>query len=65
VKRDPGYIAQVKGFLSAGLSDSPRNIFLKLGIDVTDADFWNRGLGEVEGLLEETTSLAVKLGKIS
>ena len=65
VKRDPGYIAQVKGFLSAGLSDSPRNIFLKLGIDITDGGFWDRGLGEVEKLLEETNSLAVKLGKIS
>jgi oligoendopeptidase F len=64
VKEDPGYIEQVKGFLSAGLSDSPRNIFLKLGIDITDADFWNRGLGEVERLLEETHSLAVTLRKI-
>lgn len=65
VKKNPGFIENVKAFLSAGLSDSPRNIFRKLGIDITDRQFWNRGLDEVEALLQETTSLAKKLGKIS
>ena len=64
VKNDPGFIDKVKGFLSAGLSDSPKNIFMKLGIDISDNGFWNKGLDEVEGLLEETTVLAKKLGKI-
>jgi oligoendopeptidase F len=64
VKKDPAYINKVKGFLSAGLSDSPKNIFLKLGVDIADKEFWDRGLDQVETLLNETESLAKKLGKI-
>ncbi len=64
VKEDPRFIGKVKEFLSAGLSDSPKNIFLRLGIDITDKQFWDRGLEEVENLLNETIHLAEKLGKI-
>ncbi len=64
VKKDPAYVSKVKGFLAAGLSDSPRNIFLKLGVDITDKRFWDRGLDQVEQLLNETEALAKKLGKI-
>ena len=64
VKKDPGFIHNVKGFLSAGLSDSPKNIFGKLGINIADMTFWDKGLDEIEALLEETTDLARKLGKI-
>ena len=63
-KEDPRFIGKVKDFLSAGLSDSPKNIFLRLGIDITDKQFWDRGLEEVENLLNETIHLAEKLGKI-
>jgi oligoendopeptidase F len=63
VKDDPGFISKVKEFLSAGLSDSPKNIFLRLGIDITDRTFWEKGLDEVEELLGETTALARRLGK--
>ena len=64
VKEDPRFIGKVKEFLSAGLSDSPKNIFLRLGIDITDKRFWDRGIEEVETLLNETIHLAEKLGKI-
>ena len=64
VKQDPAFIIKVKEFLSAGLSDSPKNIFGRLGIDITDGSFWNRGLDEIERLLNETTRLAEELGKI-
>jgi oligoendopeptidase F len=64
VKKDPAFIGKVKEFLSAGLSDSPETIFSRLGVDISDRTFWNRGLDEVEKLLIETTQLAVKLGKI-
>lgn len=64
VRADPTFIEKVKEFLSAGLSDSPKNIFMKLGIDITDARFWDQGLGEVDALLNEAEELARKLGKI-
>jgi oligoendopeptidase F len=64
VKENPKFIEKVKEFLSAGLSDSPRNIFKKLGVDIADPRFWNKGLDEVESILLETTKLAEKLGKL-
>ncbi len=64
VKTDPDFIVKVKTFLSAGLSDSPKNIFGKLGIDIGDSGFWSRGLEEIDNLLDETISLAKRLKKI-
>jgi oligoendopeptidase F len=61
VRKDPKFIEKVKIFLSAGLSDSPKNIFKKLKIDITDQKFWDRGIGEVDNLLKETEILAKKL----
>ncbi len=64
VKKNPAYIAKVRDFLSAGLSDSPINIFLSLGIDIRSSEFWEVGLEEVERLLEDTIDQAKKLGKV-
>jgi oligoendopeptidase F len=64
VKRDPVFIHNVKEFLSQGLSDSPKNIFGRLGIDISDKRFWDKGLDEVESLLDDTEQLAKRLGKI-
>jgi len=63
VKENPEFISKVKEFLSAGISKSPEEIFKDLGIGLNE-DFWNRGLDEVEDLLNETEKLASKLGKI-
>ena len=64
VKKNPAFIAKVKEFLASGSSESPKNIFKKLGIDITDRNFWNKGLDELENLLKETEKLAKKLKKI-
>ena len=64
VKTDPKFIGKVKDFLSAGSSDSPKNIFAKLGIDITDRSFWEKGISEIENLLSETEKLARKLRNI-
>ena len=64
VKENPEFIKKVKKFLSAGISKSPEEIFMDLGINISDKEFWNKGLDEVENLLNETESLAKKLGKI-
>jgi oligoendopeptidase F len=65
VKENPHFIEKVKEFLSAGLSDSPKNIFRNLGVEITSKSFWNQGLDEVERLLQETVALARKLGKLN
>lgn len=64
VKQNPQFIGKVKEFLSAGLSDSPKSIFRKLGIDIADEQLWDKGLDEVESMLQKTTSLAERLGKL-
>lgn len=64
VNSAPSYIEKVKEFLAAGRSDSPQNIFAKLGIDISQKSFWDEGIGEVEKLLRETELLAQKLGKL-
>ncbi|MEN9328430.1 MAG: hypothetical protein RI947_1238 [Candidatus Parcubacteria bacterium] len=64
VKQDPTFIEKVKDFLSSGLSDSPVNIFNKMSINIADPDFWQKGIGETEELLNQTEALAKKMGKI-
>lgn len=64
VRNNIGFISKVKDFLSVGLSDPPKGVFLKLGIDITKKEFWNKGLEEIDVLLKETEDLARKLGKI-
>jgi oligoendopeptidase F len=64
VKDNPKFIEKVKKFLSAGLSDSPKNVFKKLGVDITNKSFWNKGLTEVENLIQESTKLGKRLKKI-
>jgi len=56
VKKDPKFIEKVKWLLAQGSSDSPKNLFSKLGINITNKDFWNSGLDEVELLLKEVKS---------
>ncbi len=53
VKQDPKFIEKVKWFLSQGSSDSPKALFLALGIDITDKGFWLSGISEAERLYEE------------
>jgi oligoendopeptidase F len=57
VKQNPREIEKVKTFLSAGTSDSPKNIFAKMDIDITNAEFWNLGLNEIEKSLQAAENL--------
>ncbi|GIW59699.1 MAG: hypothetical protein KatS3mg087_0765 [Patescibacteria group bacterium] len=57
VKQNPSEIEKVKTFLSAGTSDSPKNIFAKMDIDIANAEFWNLGLNEVEKSLQDAENL--------
>lgn len=64
VKKDKRFIIHVKKFLSAGSSASPKEIFAELGVDITNGNFWQSGVSEIENLLRETELLARRLGKI-
>jgi oligoendopeptidase F len=62
--KDRNFIEKVKDFLSYGSSDSPKNIFKKLGINISDRKIWQEGIKEIENLLTETEKLAKKLKKM-
>jgi oligoendopeptidase F len=64
VKQNPVLIEKVKEFLASGLSDSPKRLFLNLGIDISKKSFWEKGINEINILLNETMKLAKKLKKI-
>ena len=64
VKANGAFIRNIKEFLAAGSSKSPKEVFLDLGINISNADFWNKGLDEVEELLNKTKTLALKLKKV-
>ncbi|HYC83252.1 MAG TPA: M3 family oligoendopeptidase [Candidatus Paceibacterota bacterium] len=64
VRANPEDIQKVKAFMAAGVSQSPKDIFAELGIDINDKKFWEEGLAEIDGLLKETAALAKKLKKI-
>lgn len=61
---DKAFIGQVKTFLSAGLSASPKDIFAAMAIDITDVRFWEAGFEEIEQLMDDTEALARQLGKL-
>jgi oligoendopeptidase F len=64
VKKDHAFINKVKEFLSAGLSKSPQDTFQDLGIDISQEQFWLKGIKEIQLLLTKTEDLAKKLKKI-
>jgi oligoendopeptidase F len=64
VEQDSKFIEKVKGFLSAGTSASPAQIFAKLGIDISDSAFWQRGIDKISMNIDQAEALAKKLGKI-
>lgn len=64
VKKDPAFIGDVKQFLATGSSASPKEIFSKLHIDITQESFWVKGIQEIEELLKNTKALAKQLHKI-
>lgn len=63
-KENPKFIKEIKTFLSSGTSKSPKEIFNEIGIDISKKEFWEKGLEEIQDLLNETEKLAKELKKI-
>ncbi|MBP6497981.1 MAG: M3 family oligoendopeptidase [Campylobacteraceae bacterium] len=47
------FVKNYTSFLSAGGSQSPKELIKKFNFDIEDEDFWKLGIGEVEGLMSE------------
>lgn len=56
VRKDKENIKKVKEFLRSGSSLSPKDVFKKIGIDITDEEFWKKGLEDIEKTLETACS---------
>ncbi len=60
VKQDSNYIQQVKQFLKAGGSDSPKNIFKKIGIDLEQPNFFEQGLKQIKEDIDRLEELKIQ-----
>lgn len=60
-RSENGFSDKYIEMLRAGGSDWPENIVGKLGLDITQPDFWNKGLAAVERMVEQATELAKKV----
>lgn len=61
VRENPSFIKEVKKFLSAGLSASPKKLFQDLGLDISQPEFWQKGIDQFATLLEEAETLHKKI----
>jgi oligoendopeptidase F len=52
------FVPRYLELLAAGGSQSPAALLAKLGLDITDPQFWDGGLALLEGMVEEAESLA-------
>lgn len=62
-REDKTFINQIKTVLSTGTSISPKNIFAQVGLDISQADFWQKGLDEIAETLNIAENLAEKINQ--
>ncbi|MFP4001777.1 MAG: M3 family oligoendopeptidase [Thermoplasmata archaeon] len=63
-ERGEEFVPEYIDLLKAGGSDDPRDLLQKIGIDITDPDFWKRGIAVLEDMLGQMEDLAEQLDKI-
>jgi oligoendopeptidase F len=57
-ERGAAFVPQFIEVLAAGDSDWPEKILAKVGVDLTDLNFWSHGLDAVRSLVEQEEQLA-------
>ena len=55
------FVPRFAELLARGGSDTPEALLRPLGIDISDASFWQKGLVELEGLVSQAQALASSL----
>jgi oligoendopeptidase F len=56
--RGADFVPAYLDVLAAGGSDWPENILAKVGVDLTDPDFWNEGLAILRDMVDQEEALA-------
>ncbi len=57
-QRPEGFADRYLDLLSAGGSEWPEDLVAKMGLDITQPDFWNKGLASFERMVEEAEAMA-------
>ncbi len=60
-ERPNGFADKYMELLSAGGSEWPHELVAKMGLDITDPDFWNKGLNSLERMIEEAEALSSQI----
>ncbi|KUK77174.1 MAG: Oligoendopeptidase F [candidate division WS6 bacterium 34_10] len=47
VRENREFVEKFKDFLKAGSSKSPKDIFMDMGVDITDREFWEKGVKSI------------------
>jgi len=63
-ERGDEFVPQYLDLLKAGGSEDPKDLLQKIGIDITDPNFWNRGIEVLKEKVEQMEDLAEKTGNI-
>jgi oligoendopeptidase F len=58
LEHGPAFVDQYLDFLAAGGSTPPDELVRRLGMDITDPDFWDSGLRILDGMVSEVERLA-------
>jgi len=56
-----GFSEKYVNMLRTGGADWPENIVAKVGLDITQADFWEKGLSAIGKMIDEAEQLASKI----
>jgi oligoendopeptidase F len=57
-ERGPDFVPEYLDLLAAGGSGSPASLLARLGVDIQQPSFWQRGIGVLRGLVAEVETLA-------
>ncbi len=58
------FVPQYLDLLKAGGSEDPKDLLAEIGVDITDPDFWQRGLSVLREKVDRVEELAEETGKI-
>ena len=61
LEQGPGFVDDYLEFLAAGGSTPPDELVRRLGMDITDPNFWDAGLRILDGMVTEVETLAASL----
>ena len=60
LEQGPGFVDDYLEFLAAGGSTPPDELVKRLGMDITDPDFWDAGLRILDGMVTQVEELAAR-----